>query len=124
MTDATELDETAVRARHQMMPTRGASEDVAFLLAALDEAREEVERLNLDVMAHQVGEGYEKGYEHGSLAGIQHYERMKARALAAESALAAIAKLRDQWRENAGDDRDIESRVLRSVADHIDTVIR
>lgn len=34
----------------------------------------EIDRLNHEVMAHQVGDGYEKGYQHGSLAERQRWE--------------------------------------------------
>jgi len=72
--------------------------------------RAEVSRLNEEVMAHQVGDGYEKGYEHGSALAAQH----KARADRAETDLAA---LRDKVRALAdkGTGTDLNPTVLAST---------
>jgi flagellar biosynthesis/type III secretory pathway protein FliH len=51
----------------------------------LEEARREIDRLQHEVMAHQVGAGYEKGHEHGSLTAAKFQaERDAARRRVAE----------------------------------------
>jgi flagellar biosynthesis/type III secretory pathway protein FliH len=42
------------------------------LLTEIDRLTAEREQLAEEVMAHQVGEGYERGYKHGQMAAAQH----------------------------------------------------
>lgn len=68
--------------------------DEAMLRAERAEA--EVERLNQEVMAHQLGDGYQKGHEHGSqLAAQFKKERDEAQALVARLG-AALAQSVEQ----------------------------
>lgn len=60
--------------------------EVERLAAALTEATTENERLNLEVMRHQVGEGYEAGYEHGALAAMKSFNETDWASLANDNA--------------------------------------
>ena len=45
---------------------------VTLLMSLVTVAWRAIDFLHHEVMAHQVGEGYEKGYEHGYLAAVKH----------------------------------------------------
>ncbi|MBP2341070.1 hypothetical protein JOF41_007324 [Saccharothrix coeruleofusca] len=66
--DALGITERVGRWFEHLVPQ--ACAEIARLRAERDEARAEVERLHLEVQAHQVSEGYERGHEHGVQAGL------------------------------------------------------
>lgn len=72
-----EIDTDKIRARLER-DEDGLLGDLARLCDALDEARAEI-------MAHQVGDGYEKGYEHGRLAADKNWLDLRQRAEKAEA---------------------------------------
>lgn len=77
-----EIDTYEIRRQIRKYNDLGASEIIA-LCDALDEARAEV-------MAHQVGDGYEKGYEHGTLNAARYLVRAEKAEAAIERVEAAI----------------------------------
>ncbi|HKY58361.1 MAG TPA: hypothetical protein VJL80_10010 [Aeromicrobium sp.] len=51
------------------------------------------------------------------------YEQAVAERDAAQARLAKVAKMRDLWRESAGEDRDMESKTIRAVAAYLDVAL-
>lgn len=92
-----------------------------------------------DPIVHQVGRGFLSGggvatafhnedYGRADAAHIATFDPPTVLALIAEACDARrlrreVAALDRVWRENAGDDRDIESRTLRTVSDHLRALV-
>lgn len=69
-------------------------------LELLNEARAEVERLNLEIQGHQTNDGYDKGWEHGSAAGRawkRERDELQARITDALDKLKVVDNLIVDW---------------------------
>lgn len=72
--------------------SENGAEQIARAAIAASEA--EIDRLNHEVAAHQVSDGYEKGHEHGSRVAVRYKSERDAAIVRAENAEALNAALR------------------------------